>query len=262
MKVQTEDCGSVSLIRFQTEEAGTMTPELAARLLSAFRNAESLDQTRAIVLTGTEDVFVRHFDVETIAGAARMVRSGSLSLDDFKKSPFNALIHACSVSSKPVIAAINGTCMGGGLELALACDLRIAARSCRQIGLPEIRAGLIPGAGGTVRLGRLIGSAKARQLLMLGAILDADEALASGLVHEVAEDACNRALALAGELSTRSRDSLAFIKSLCEAAFDQSVDEALDLEAEAFFQLLQGSPSLRARLDRVLASGGDLGRAP
>ncbi len=137
---------------------------------------------------------------------------------------------------RPVIAAIRGYALGGGLELALACDLRIASDNAR-LGQPEILLGIMPGGGGTPRLARLVGPARAKELVWTGRQVRAEEALALGIVDEVvagADGALDRALEFAGELARGAVVAMGAAKRSIDGAFGRSLGEALDLEADCF----------------------------
>jgi enoyl-CoA hydratase/carnithine racemase len=142
----------------------------------------------------------------------------------------------------PTIAVINGTALGGGCEIALACDFRLIAEDAR-IGLTETRIGVIPGAGGTQRLPRLIGAARALELMMTGEPVDARRAVSIGLANEVlpAEGLDARALALAQLLSTRSPLGLRVLKTLVYQGLEKSLEEGLRLERTQLKQLLDSA---------------------
>ena len=150
-----------------------MTAEGAGLMLAAVQAAVADPAIRVLVLTGTEDVFVRHYDVAEIVAIGEAVQAGQLKPEDFERGGFADMIRAVSESPKPIIAAINGVCMGGGFELALACDLRIAGNQVPLIGLPETRIGIFPGGGGTQRLPRMIGEARALEFILRGQTVDA-----------------------------------------------------------------------------------------
>jgi len=154
---------------------------------------------------------------------------------------FGALEQACrdlEAISKPVIAAINGFALGGGLEIALACDLRFAAQDAK-LGLPEIRLGIIPGSGGTQRLPRLIGLARARELILSGRQVGADEALARGLVDDLAPagDAYVAAYRRASQFAQGPTLAYAAAKRAIAAAGDGGLARGLDVEREVFVPL-------------------------
>lgn len=141
---------------------------------------------------------------------------------------------------KPVIAVLNGITFGGGCELALACDLRIAEAHA-QIGLPEIKLGLFPGGGGTQRLPRLIGEAKAKELMFLGEPIDANEAEKIGLVNKVVSsgDGLSAALKAANKMSSYSLQALSRIKAAVNQGLDLTIDQGLDVEADLFDEVFQ-----------------------
>ncbi len=146
----------------------------------------------------------------------------------------------------PVIAAINGTAMGGGCELALACDFRYMARG-GQIGLPEVRVGILPGAGGTQRMTRLLGAAQALELLLLGNTLDAEAAERVGLVHRACDpdQLMPDVLALASELASRPRLSIALIKQCVRQGAEMSLLDGLKFEQDAFWQTMRSEDAAR-----------------
>jgi enoyl-CoA hydratase len=136
---------------------------------------------------------------------------------------------------KPTIAAINGYALGGGCELALACDLRVAARSAR-FGQPEVNLGILPGGGGTQRLPRLVGSGRAMRLILTGELIDAETAERIGLVDEVVDDDTlrERAAALADRIAGHSPVALRLIKEAVRAAAEMPLTAGLAFERELF----------------------------
>ena len=156
----------------------------------------------------------------------------------------------------PTIAAIEGNALGGGLELALCCDLRIASERAR-LGLPEVRLAVIPGAGGTQRLPRVVGSARARELILTGRVLTADEAERIGLVHEVvpAGEAAARANAIGAEIAARGPLAVREAKRLIDLATQVDLDVGLAAELEASERIfasddmLEGATSFLGKRD-------------
>ncbi|KAI0089117.1 ClpP/crotonase-like domain-containing protein [Irpex rosettiformis] len=149
----------------------------------------------------------------------------------------------------PTIAAIDGPALGGGLELALACDLRVAGHSVTKIGLPETKLGIIPGAGGTQRLTRLLGLAKAKNLIFTGRALTADEALEYGVVDYVSEEgqsAVDRALTLAEEISVNAPLALRAAKQAISRAPELALESGLDFERASYETLLKSKDRLEA----------------
>ena len=147
---------------------------------------------------------------------------------------FHALTDMIATIEKPVIAAINGLCMGGGFELSLACDLRIVGNAVTAIGLPETRVGIFPGGGGTQRLPRIIGEAKALEMILRGLTVTGPRAHEMGIVHEVVAYPLARALEIGTELSNRGAEGLAFAKRLTRAALDRPLADGLADERKSF----------------------------
>src|SRR5262249_54107740 len=138
-----------------------------------------------------------------------------------------ALVDTIYEAPKPVVAAINGLCMGGGFELTLACDLRIASPKVEAIGLPETRVGIFPGGGGTQRLPRVVGEAKALEIILRGLTFTGEEAHKIGMVHELAADPLARALEIAKAWEGYGAEGLAYAKRLTRAALDRPLDAGL-----------------------------------
>ena len=136
----------------------------------------------------------------------------------------------------PTIAAISGYALGGGLELALLCDFRIAGPDAK-LGLPEIKLGIFPGAGGTQRLPRLIGISRAKELIFQGTMIDAEKALQYGLIGEIAEDPMAAALSLAGDLASRAPIALKLAKKCINSAFNMDLQSGLEWEKMSWSSL-------------------------
>lgn len=187
--------------------------------------AASADEVRAVVVTGSGD---RAFSAGSHVGEFEAQRGSAgrarLELEERVASSLAEL-------PMPTIAAIEGNALGGGLELALACDLRICSARAR-LGLPEVRLAVIPGAGGTQRLPRIVGQARARELILTARIVDAEEAGRIGLVHEVVPvgEARARADIVAEEIATRGPLAVREAKRLIDAALD--LDPVTGLAAE------------------------------
>jgi enoyl-CoA hydratase len=190
--------------------------------------AEERD-VRAVVLTGAGDrAFAAGADIKEM-----------LDMGPEEARVWGALGHECSrlleSMPKPTVAAVNGFALGGGCELALACDLRYASSNAR-LGQPEISIGVIPGWGGTQRLARVAGLGFAKELILTGRMVDADEALRRGLVQAVFEpgELMERTLELACSLASRSPLALAAAKASVNRALQGELEEDLAAEAEAF----------------------------
>jgi len=204
-----------------------ISQQMRRELSAAVRAADADEQVRVIVLRGAgERAFcagadVREFLPPQSLVAARQDRAGPI---------WNDLI---SAARKPVVAAVHGYCLGGGLEIAMACDVRIAAEDA-VFGLPEVRLGIIPGAGGTQRLPRLVGLGHALRLILSGQRIDAVEALRIGLVTDVvpAQELVSRALGYATQLSQGAPRALEYAKEAILRGSELSLADGLRLEAD------------------------------
>ena len=185
---------------------------------------------KAVVVTGNEKALAAGADVSefTELGAAPITAA------------FRGAFDALGSIPRPVIAAIEGFALGGGFELALACDLRVAGDKAR-LGFPEIQLGIFPGAGGTQRVARLIGPARAKDLIWSGRHVKADEALALGLVDRVvpAGGAVDAALEWAASLGAGAVVAMGIAKRVIDTGFDLPLAEALDLEAAGFAEVFE-----------------------
>jgi enoyl-CoA hydratase/carnithine racemase len=245
--VRVERDGAVACIRLDRPPANALSEAVSLELWDAARDVEDDNGVRAVVVWGGERIFAAGADVKAIAEfGPREVESSVGALE-------GALRHLETVP-KPVVAAINGYALGGGCELALACDFRFAAADAR-LGLPEIRLGIIPGAGGTQRLPKLVGLARARDLIFSGRHVGADEALEIGMIDAVTapdrvyEDALARARAFADGPSLAYRAA----KVALLAAGDRRQEDGLEVEREMFRELFatqDQKEGMRAFLDR------------
>jgi enoyl-CoA hydratase len=206
-------------------DVATLT-ELRDRLRELAEDADA----RVVVLTGAGDrAFVAGADIKYMSG-----------LDAEGAKSWGALGHEAGelleTMPKPTIAAINGFALGGGCELALACDLRYASRKAK-LGQPEINLGIIPGWGGTQRLARVCGIGFAKELIFTGRLVDADEALRRGLVENLADPVLDRALETARLLASKSPLALAAAKEAVNRALQGDHAENLRREAGRFGEL-------------------------
>jgi enoyl-CoA hydratase/carnithine racemase len=183
-----------------------------------------------VVITGSGSVFCNGNELQTPGkipprGEAETVQKYNIAA-------------AVAAIEKPVIAAVNGDALGDGLELALACDVRIAAQNAR-FGLPEIEAGLIPSGGGTQRLPRIVGRGKALEMILTGETIDAAEALENGLVTKIvsAESLMTEVEALAKAMAAKAPVSLRYIKEAINKGLDLTMEQGLRLEADLYFLL-------------------------
>jgi enoyl-CoA hydratase/carnithine racemase len=236
--VTTEDVGAVRVITYANAPFGTMTAAGATEMYHAIVAAAEATSVRVVIITGgVPGIFIRHYDVgelSDMADAFQRAAPPAPSPPTPRPPGFHALTDMIAAVEKPVIAAINGLCMGGGFELSLACDLRIIGDDVTAIGLPETRVGIFPGGGGTQRLPRIIGEAKALDMILRGLTVTAPRAHELGIVHEIAADPLARALEIAAELSKRGAEGLAFAKRLTRAALDRPLADGLADERKSF----------------------------
>ncbi|NNE97682.1 MAG: crotonase [Pyrinomonadaceae bacterium] len=183
---------------------------------------------RVVVITGAGDKsFIAGADISEFAGKTPVTQRAVFQNE--------TLFNSVDTFPKPVIAMINGFCLGGGCELSLACDIRIASENAK-IGQPEINLGIIPGGGGTQRLTRLIGEGKSMELILTGDMIDADTALELGLVNHVfsAEDLEEKTLKMAGKIASKSPIALQMAKEAVKTASKATLDEGLRREIDLF----------------------------
>jgi enoyl-CoA hydratase/carnithine racemase len=178
--VRLEVADGIGTIRLDRPPVNALNDQVTAELAAAASAADDSEDVRAVILYGGQKVFAAGADIKEMAEAdyaAMTTRSGRLQ----------AALSLIAAIGKPVVAAITGYALGGGLELALAADFRVAGAGAR-LGQPEIQLGIIPGAGGTQRLPRLVGPARAKDIVFTGRMVDAAEAHAIGLVDQVVPD--------------------------------------------------------------------------
>jgi enoyl-CoA hydratase/carnithine racemase len=242
--VSIERRGGAALITYANPPLGTMTAPGSIEMRDAVKAAAQDPAVRSIVLTGgLDDIFIRHYDVGELSVMSDRLADGAAlpppTTGARAGGAFAELVDLIWSAPKPVIAAINGLCMGGGFEIGLACDLRIAGRSVTAIGLPETRVGIFPGGGGTQRLPRVIGEAKALEMILRGLVVDGQRAFDMGLVHEVVDDPRARALEIAAEFDQRGAEGLAFAKRLTRQALDRPLAEGLADERASFGEVMK-----------------------
>ena len=206
---------------------------------------------RAVVLTGAlPGKFITHYSVEEL-GALAADHATMKQLGLGLNHGYHELLRSLRDLKKPVIAAMNGDTMGGGFELSLSCDIRIASAGDHRIGLPEATLGILPGGSGTQRLARLLGAGRAVDFILRGRICRPEEALAFGLVHEVAPDALARARALAAGLAELSPVAIAEIKRAVYQGVELHLDAGLVVESESFMATMFSSEGLETMREYV-----------
>jgi enoyl-CoA hydratase len=227
--VLVEPIGAVALLTINRAEKRNALDQATRRdFIQALDTLRHDDAIRVVVVTGAGD---KAF----VAGADITEFEGRRPVDQYRVMNEPTIFDAVDRFPKPVIAMINGFALGGGCELAMACDIRIAADSAK-LGQPEINLGIIPGGGGTQRLPRLVGTGTALKLLFSGALIDAAEALRIGLVDEVVPPAALRehTLSLAAGIAEKSPVALRLIKEAVRASVRGSLDEGLRQETALF----------------------------
>jgi len=246
----TERVGPVTLLVISNaERQNALTASMRSELTSALQWADEEEEVRAVVLTGAgERSFAAGGDINELA--ERTLEEQRTIMEN------GSVFGAVRRMRKPVIAAINGICLGGGLELALSCDLRIAGAHAR-FGQPEVSIGLIPGGGGTQMLPRIVGLGHAMRLVLTGDVIDAVEAQRIGLVNEVVPAAAlrGRAVSLATHIASKAPLAVLAAKEATRAALDLPFEEGRQRELALFEQCLDSA-------DRIEGVGAFLAKRP
>jgi enoyl-CoA hydratase len=220
----------IAIIQLNDPPANTYSYEMMQQLDNAILQARIDENVHVILLRGAGEKFF-------CAGAnIRMLTEVTPEFKYYFCLHANETLNRLEQTPKLVIAALNGHCVGGGLEVALAADIRVARRGGGKIGLPEVNLGVLPGTGGTQRLARLVGKSKAIELMATGRTMDFDEALSFGLVNEVwdSENFSEKALVYAAQFTPPNRASKAvgLIKRAAQSGLEMSFTEGLSLERE------------------------------
>lgn len=223
--------GNVTMLRLnRPERRNALATPLLQEIAAALVAADADETVQAALITGGATIFAAGADIDEVAEA------GS---DDPVESPRFRAWRSIRAFRKPLVAAVEGWCLGAGLELALCCDIVVAGEGAR-FGQPETNLGIIPGAGGTVTLTRLIGRARATRMVLTGEPIDAAQALAAGLIAETAPagEALGRATALAGRLAARAPLALRAAKASLREASELTEQAHLLAERRRFVALL------------------------
>jgi enoyl-CoA hydratase len=275
--VHTERHGRVLVARLDNPPRNFMTGRMVGELESLCRDLEGDRSVGAVVLTGAPpDVVITHFDVAAFragtqrvaatvsptqaggglraVGMAQRIPGARTLIERTPAAGMSALlqIHDVFLSmnrlDKVFVAAINGLALGGGCELALACDVRIMARGDHRIGLPEVTLGIIPGAGGTQRLVRALGPSRALEMMLEGRVLTPAEALDAGLVHRTVDSAqlLDEALATAERLARRSPAAVGALKRAVYEGGSKPLTDGLHDERAGFMAAASTSAAKRA----------------
>jgi enoyl-CoA hydratase/carnithine racemase len=235
----------VALVRLSNGKVNALSTALLAELRDV-ADALIADPPGAVVVAGGERAFAAGADISEFGGPEEATRIGGL---------FRDALGAVAAIPRFTIAAVNGVALGGGCELALACDWRIAAGTAR-FGQPEILLGIIPGGGGTQRLPRLVGPARAKELILSGRQVKAEEALRIGLVDEVvpAEEVLDRALAKAADMAGGAVVAQGLAKQAVDEGIETTLAWGLDREQELFVEVF-GTDDARIGVASFLEHG-------
>lgn len=225
----------VAVIRLDRPKANALSGAVLGQVFAVAQELTA-DPPGAVVLWGGRRIFAAGADIVELEGTGA----------DSVGASFTSALGALANVPRATIAAINGYALGGGLELALACDLRVCAEDSK-LGLPEVLLGVIPGGGGTQRLPRLIGSSRAKEIIFSGRQVRAPEALAIGLVNRVVapDDVLDEAVAWAGELARGAIVAHGLAKAAVDRGLEGSLAEGLGLEQEAFAAVARTEDAVR-----------------
>jgi enoyl-CoA hydratase len=229
--ILTEVQGRVAVIRLNRPQAlNALCDQLMTELAEALAGYDADPAIAAIVLTGSEKAFAAGADIKEMQSRTYP----DVYFDDFIGKRWEAVTHV----QKPVIAAVAGFALGGGCELAMMCDIVIAAENAK-FGQPEIKLGIIPGAGGTQRLTRAVGKSKAMEMILTGRMMDAAEAERSNLVARVVptDQVLAEAVKVGEAIGAMSGPSVAIAKEAVNRAFEVTLSEGVRFERRVFHSL-------------------------
>lgn len=230
IKVTKDHAPYVALIELnRPKELNALNVQLMTELGETLKALDIDDEVRVIILTGNEKAFAAGADIRQMAGKGTI---------DMLQGELFGIWTQISKTRKPTIAAVSGFALGGGCELAMSCDMIIASESA-QFGQPEIKIGVMPGAGGTQRLTRAIGKAKAMEMVLTGKFIDAEEALRYRIINRIvpAEVYMQEATKLASEIAAMSPLATQLAKESVNRAFEVSLEEGLYFERKNYYML-------------------------
>jgi enoyl-CoA hydratase/carnithine racemase len=262
-QLRVERRGAVALCGFDNPPHGYMDHGTVQEL-DAFTAACAADaELRAIVFFGVvPGVFIQHYSVHELAALSRQLREQRVSVDPAKVVPerqLDGVFARLGTMNAVTIAAINGNAMGGGFEFCLSCDIRVGEEGLYSLGLPEVNIGILPGAGGTQKLPRLVGAGRALELVVLGRNITPAEAARLGIVTELAPagGALDLALALAERIAQQPARAVAHVKHLVRAAVDTPLSDGMGRERTLFLDLLISDEAM-ARMSTMNAGERDI----
>lgn len=233
--VRVEKENKLAIVTIDNPPLNVISKQVFQSLLEIFTQLEDDDEVVAVLITGAGDMaFAAGADIKEFP---QMMGNPKMK-ETVRES--HAILTKIDQFPKPTIAVLNGMTLGGGCELALACDLRVAEANV-QIGLPEVKLGLFPGAGGTQRLSRLVGNAKAKEIIFTGDPLTAQEAEKIGLVNKVVEEGNGlmESKNLASRMTRHSLQALSRIKKAIDEGSESSLEHGLEIEANLFEEIFQ-----------------------
>ncbi|MCK1992705.1 enoyl-CoA hydratase [Peribacillus muralis] len=233
IKVEKEN--KLAIITIDNPPLNVISRQVFAELGETFTKLSKDDETVAVLITGAGNMaFAAGADIKEFPNMM-----GNPNMKEMVKEG-HAVLAIIDQFPKPTIAVLNGLTLGGGCELALACDLRVAETQV-QIGLPEVKLGLFPGGGGTQRLSRLVGNAKAKEIIFTGDPLDAKEAEKIGLVNKVVEQGSGlvETKMLASRMTRHSLQALSRIKKAINEGSEVKLEEGIELETNLFEEIFQ-----------------------
>jgi enoyl-CoA hydratase len=228
--ILTEIIGKVGLVNLNRPDAyNALNQPLLAELMETLEKFDLNQEIGAIVITGDEKSFAAGADISAMAEA---------TLEEIKNSTFIPTFSLIRNIKKPIIAAVSGYCLGGGLELAMSCDMIICSTRTK-FGQPEINLGIIPGAGGTQRLTRAVGKFIAMEMILNNRTLKAEEALSLGLVNAVysVEEYLPESISLAQEIASKAPLATQAAKRAINASYELNLTDGLEKERDLFFDL-------------------------
>lgn len=226
--VEAQYEAKIAVVRLnRPKDLNALNAQLMRELRDALLSLDQDEKVRVIIITGNDHAFAAGADIKQMAGKSAV---DMLTMDQF--STWDQI----RKTKKPVIAAVSGFCLGGGCELAMTCDMIIASETAR-FGQPEIKIGVMPGAGGTQRLARAIGKVKTMEMVLTGKFISAEEALKLGLINKVApvEMYFQEAVRLAGEITEMSPIAARLAKEAVNRAFETPLEEGLQFERKNFY---------------------------
>lgn len=224
--INTDTRGHVGIVTLDRPPANALGRQIIEEIGKALDGFEDDDNIRCIILTGSEKVFAAGADIKEMADKTYI----EVMKDDFIE-PWSRIAKC----RKPIIAAVAGHALGGGCEIAMMCDIIIAGKNAK-FGQPEIRLGVMPGAGGTQRLTRIVGKSKAMEMCLTGHTMDAEEAQLYGLVSSIVEtdDLMSEAIKMANKIADMSAPIVQLTKATVNAAYETTLTQGIDHERRIF----------------------------